>query len=215
MPLLIALLALRFDPAERPTPTRAIGLLVGFAGVIVLVGLDAAGSRRELIGTGAILLAAVGYAIGPMVLKLRLGGIDARAAMGASLGIASLLLAPAALADLPRRAPTAGAWASVVVLGLLCTALAFVVFVALIREAGTSRSAVITYVNPVVAVGLGVALLGEQPGAGAVAGLLLILAGIVAVDRRADAPARLGDAQPAGRPSANACSFAASRSGRP
>jgi drug/metabolite transporter (DMT)-like permease len=177
VPLLVALLALRFDHSETPTPTRAVGLLVGFAGVIALVGLDGAGSRRELIGTGAILLAAIGYAIGPMVLKLRLAALDPRAAMGASLGIASLLLAPAALADLPHRAPNAGAWASVVLLGLLCTALAFVVFAVLIREAGTSRAAVITYVNPVIAVGLGVALLGEQPGAGAVAGLLLILAG--------------------------------------
>ncbi|HSO98821.1 MAG TPA: DMT family transporter [Solirubrobacteraceae bacterium] len=176
VPLLVAVLALRFDRAETPTPTRAVGLLVGFAGVIALVGLDA-GSRGELIGTGAILIAALGYAIGPMLLKLRLTGLDARAAMGASLGFAAVLLAPAALADLPHRTPTAGAFASVVLLGLLCTALAFVVFAVLIREAGTSRAAVITYVNPVVAVGLGVALLGEQPGAGAVAGLLLILAG--------------------------------------
>ena len=73
--------------------------------------------------------------------------------------------------------PTAGALASVVVLGILCTAVAFVIFTVLIREAGTSRATVITYVNPVVAVALGVTLLGEQPGAGAVAGLLLILAG--------------------------------------
>jgi drug/metabolite transporter (DMT)-like permease len=177
VPLLVAVLALRFDHAETPTRTRAVGLLVGFAGVIALVGLDGAGSSRELAGTGAILIAALGYAIGPMVLKLRLTGLDARAAMGASLGMAAVLLAPAALADLPHRMPSAGAFASVALLGLLCTALAFVVFAVLIREAGTSRAAVITYVNPVVAVGLGVALLGEQPGAGAVAGLLLILAG--------------------------------------
>ncbi len=177
VPLILALLALRFDPTERPTPSRAIGLLVGFAGVIALVGLDVAGSGRELLGTGAILLAALGYAIGPMVLKLRLGGIDPRAAMGASMGLASLLLLPAALADLPRRGPTAGAWVSVVLLGLLCTALAFVLFTVLIRDAGTSRAAVITYVNPVVAVALGVTVLGEQPNAGDVAGLLLILAG--------------------------------------
>ena len=62
-------------------------------------------------------------------------------------------------------------------LGLFCTAAAFVIFTVLIREAGTSRATVITYVNPVIAVALGVTLLGERPGAGAVAGLLLILAG--------------------------------------
>ncbi len=78
---------------------------------------------------------------------------------------------------MPARTPTTGALVSVVVLGLVCTAAAFVVVAVLIREAGTSRALVITYVNPVIAVALGVSLLGEQPGAGAVAGLLLILAG--------------------------------------
>lgn len=105
------------------------------------------------------------------------GELDPRAAIGGGLGIASLLLLPGAALDTPSRVPSAGAIVSVVVLGLLCTAAAFVILMVLIREAGTSRAMVITYVNPVVAVALGVALLGEQPGAGAVAGLLLILAG--------------------------------------
>jgi drug/metabolite transporter (DMT)-like permease len=144
---------------------------------VALVGIDVAGSTSELLGTGAILIAAVGYAIGPMVIKLRLSELDPRASMGASLAVASVLLAPGAALDLPHRTPTAGAIISVVVLGLVCTAAAFVVYAVLIREAGTSRATVITYVNPVVAVALGVVLLGEQPGAGAVAGLLLILAG--------------------------------------
>jgi drug/metabolite transporter (DMT)-like permease len=145
--------------------------------VIALVGIDVAGRASELLGTGAILVAAVGYAIGPMIIKHRLADLDPRATMGASLAVASLLLAPGAALDFPHRTPSAGAVASVVVLGLICTALAFVVYTVLIREAGTGRATVITYVNPVVAVALGVALLGEQPGAGAVAGLLLILAG--------------------------------------
>jgi drug/metabolite transporter (DMT)-like permease len=177
VPLIGALLALRFDHSERPTPTRALGLLIGFGGVIALVGIDVAGSSSELLGTTAILLAAVGYAIGPMLIKNRLGGLDPRALLGGSLALASLLLAPAAALDPPRAVPSTGAIAAVIVLGLVCTAAAFVVFTILIREAGTSRATVITYVNPVVAVALGVALLGERPGAGAVAGLLLILAG--------------------------------------
>jgi drug/metabolite transporter (DMT)-like permease len=177
VPLIGALLALRFDHSERPTPLRALGLVIGFGGVIALVGIDVAGRAGELLGTGAILLAAVGYSIGPMIIKHRLAGLDPRAMIGASLAVASVLLAPAAALDLPRAVPSAGAILSVVVLGFVCTALAFVIFTVLIHEAGTSRATVITYVNPVVAVALGVALLGEQPGAGAVAGLLLILAG--------------------------------------
>jgi drug/metabolite transporter (DMT)-like permease len=177
VPLIGAVLAFRFDHTEKPTPLRALGLLIGFGGVIALVGIDVAAVPSELLGTAAILIAAVGYAIGPSVIKLRLGALDPRAAIGGGLGIASLLLAPGAALDLPSRVPTAGAIVSVGVLGLLCTAAAFVILMVLIREAGTSRAMVITYINPVVAVALGVALLGEQPGAGAVAGLLLILAG--------------------------------------
>jgi drug/metabolite transporter (DMT)-like permease len=177
VPLIAALLALRYDASERPTPLRAAGLAVGFGGVIALVGIDVAGSTRELVGTAAILVAAVGYAIGPMLIKHRMAGLDPRATIGGSLALASLVLLPFALIDLPHRVPTVGAFASVAVLGLLCTATAFVIFTVLIHEAGTSRATVITYVNPVVAVALGVALLGEQPGVGAVAGLLLILAG--------------------------------------
>ncbi|MBV9049344.1 MAG: EamA family transporter [Solirubrobacterales bacterium] len=177
VPLIGALLAFRFDHSERPTPTRALGLLIGFSGVIALVGLDVAGRADELLGTGAIVIAAIGYAIGPMVIKHRLSDLDPRATMGASLALASLVLAPVAAVDRPRTMPGAGAIGAVIVLGVVCTAAAFVIFTVLIREAGTSRATVITYVNPVVAVALGVTLLGERPGVGAVAGLLLILAG--------------------------------------
>jgi drug/metabolite transporter (DMT)-like permease len=177
VPLIGALLALRFDRSERPTGARLIGLLIGFGGVIVLVGVDVAGSGSALLGTAAVLLAALGYAIGPMLIKHRLHGIDPRAMMGASLAIASVVLAPPAIIDAPNHTPTTGAIASVFVLGLLCTATALVLLAVLVREAGTSRAMVITYINPVIAVALGVALLNERPGAGAVAGLLLILAG--------------------------------------
>jgi drug/metabolite transporter (DMT)-like permease len=177
VPLIGAVLALRFDHSERPTPVRALGLAIGFSGVIALVGVNVAGSSSQLLGTLAILVAAVGYAIGPMLVKHRLGGLDPRALMGASLSLAALILAPFAAVDTPARMPSGGAWAAVATLGLLCTAFAFVVFTVLIREAGTSRATVITYVNPVVALALGVALESERPGAGAIVGLVLILAG--------------------------------------
>ena len=177
VPLIGALLALRFDYSERPTPIRAFGLVIGFGGVVALVGLNLAGHRGELLGIAAIIVTATGYAIGPMLIKHRLSGLDPRATMGASLALASLILAPWAALDLPSHAPSAGGTGAVVVLGLLCTAAGFVVYAILIGEAGTSRATVVTFVNPIVAVSLGVLLLGEHPGAGAVAGLLLILAG--------------------------------------
>ena len=177
VPLIIAVLAVRFDHAERPNRLRLTGLLIGFSGVVVLVGIDVAGQPDELLGTAAILVAAVGYAIGPLILKHRLLDLDQVATMGASLGLATVVLTPLAILTAPSATPSGDALVSVAVLGLFCTALAFVVFSALIREAGPSRALVITYVNPVVAVALGVAVLGERPGPGAVAGLLLILAG--------------------------------------
>jgi drug/metabolite transporter (DMT)-like permease len=177
VPLIGALLALRFDHSEKPTRVRFAGLLIGFAGVIVLVGVDVAGSASALLGTGAVLLGALGYSIGPMLIKHRLQGVDARAMMGASLAISAAILTPAAILDAPSHTPTAGAIASVVVLGIVCTAAGLVFLAILVREAGTSRAMVITYINPVIAVALGVALLNERPGAGAIAGLLLILAG--------------------------------------
>jgi drug/metabolite transporter (DMT)-like permease len=177
VPLLVAVIAIRFDAAERATGIRLVGLLVGLAGVVALVGIDVAGKTSELVGTGLVVVAAAGYAVGPLVLKRKLADLDARAAMGASLLIAAAVLAVPAALTVPATAPSADALLSLVVLGLVCTALAFVIFSTLIREVGPGRALVITYVNPIVAVALGVAILGERPGAGAVAGLLLILAG--------------------------------------
>jgi drug/metabolite transporter (DMT)-like permease len=97
--------------------------------------------------------------------------------MGAALAVAALFLAPLAALDPPDAVPSGSAVVSLFVLGLFCTAAAFVLFGALVVEVGPGRATVITYVAPVVAVALGVTVLGERPGAGAVAGLLLILAG--------------------------------------
>jgi drug/metabolite transporter (DMT)-like permease len=176
-PLLIALLSLRFEPSERVTGPRLAGLLVGLAGVAFLVGVDVSGNGGELLGVGAVLISACGYATGPLILKRKLADLDPTAMMGACLVIAALLLTPLAAIALPGTAPSAGAFASVVVLGLLCTALALVLMAILIGDAGPSRASVITYVNPAIALALGVVFLAEEPGAGALVGLALILVG--------------------------------------
>lgn len=176
-PLLIALLSLRFEPSERVTGRRLIGLLAGLAGVAALVGVDVSGQRGELLGVGAVLIAACGYATGPLILRRRLSGLDPTATMGACLAIAAVVLTPFAALDLPATAPSGGAFASVVVLGLLCTALALVLMAILIDAAGPARASIITYINPVIALALGIVFLGESPGPGSLAGLALILAG--------------------------------------
>jgi drug/metabolite transporter (DMT)-like permease len=177
VPLLIAILSLRFEPTERVSGRRLLGLLVGLAGVAALVGVDLSGDGGELLGVGAVLIAACGYATGPLILKRGLADLDPIATMGACLAIAALILTPFAALDLPSGAPTAGAFASVVVLGVLCTALALVLMAILIDSAGPARASIITYINPVIALALGIAFLGESPGAGSLVGLALILVG--------------------------------------
>jgi drug/metabolite transporter (DMT)-like permease len=177
VPLFVALLAMRFDHSERPTVTRLVGMLIGLAGVVALVGIDIGGQGDELLGALAILLVAFLYAIGPMIVKRRLSDVDPLGPVAASLGIAALLVTPFAAASLPDSMPSADTFASIAVLGLLCSALAFLLFFRLIAEIGPGRATVITYINPVVALALGVAVLDESVTAGVVVGLLLILAG--------------------------------------
>jgi drug/metabolite transporter (DMT)-like permease len=112
-----------------------------------------------------------------MILKRHLADLDQRAVMGAALVVAALLLAPGAALDPPEAMPSAAALVALVVLGLVCTAARLVVYGMLVAEAGAGRALVITYVNSVVAIALGMIFLGERPGPGALVGLGLILAG--------------------------------------
>jgi drug/metabolite transporter (DMT)-like permease len=177
VPLFVALIATRFDHSERPTATRLVGMLIGLAGVVALVGIDVGGKGDELLGALAVLCVALLYAIGPMIVKRRLSDVDPLGPVAASLGIAALLVTPFALASLPDSVPSADTFASIAVLGLLCSALAFLLFFRLIAEVGPAKATVITYINPVVALALGVAVLDESITTGVVVGLLLILAG--------------------------------------
>jgi drug/metabolite transporter (DMT)-like permease len=177
LPLVVAFFALRFDHAERPTPTRLVGMLVGLGGVVALVGIDIGGRGDALLGAAAVLTATLGYAAGPLIVKRQLAGADPLGPVTAAMGIASIMLLPFGIGDFPSEVPSGDVVAAVVVLGLVCSALAFLLFFRLIAEVGPSRATVITYVNPIVALALGVAILGESVTAGAIAGLLLILAG--------------------------------------
>jgi drug/metabolite transporter (DMT)-like permease len=177
VPLIVALIALRIDHEERAEGSRLVGLVVGFTGVVVLLGLDVAGRPGELLGGFAVLLAAVGYAIGPMMIKHRFRAIDPVGPVTASMGISALVLLPVAALSVPDSVPSGQTVMSVIVLGLACSAAGFLLFFALIHEVGPGRATVITFVNPVVAVALGIALLDEGLGPSAIAGLLLILAG--------------------------------------
>ena len=176
-PLFVALLALRFDASERVGGRRLVGLFVGLAGVAALVGVDVGGEADELLGAAALVVAAFGYAAGPMVLKRHLSDLDPRVTMGVALAVASVVLTPAAALGPPDEVPPGDALAALAVLGVVCTALGLVVYGMLVAEVGPGRALVITYINPVVALGLGIVVLDERPGVGALLGLALILVG--------------------------------------
>jgi drug/metabolite transporter (DMT)-like permease len=175
VPLVVALITLR---AERPRPLRIVGLLVGFAGVATLVGVDVGGRREELIGVACLALVAILYAIGPVVTSRRLAEIDpvATVAIASSVGVAAL--SPVILVSgLPLRVPSKEVIFALLALGVACTAVGLALYFFLVTEAGPTRASVVTYVNPAVAVIVGVALLHERVTAATLAGFALILAG--------------------------------------
>jgi len=176
MPLFVALLAVRLSPADKPTGLRLLGLVIGLGGVVALLGIDVAGRREELFGAALVLVATLGYAIAPIIVSRRLADLDPLGPVAASLTLSAVALLPAVFATPPHTIPPSALWA-IAVLGVVCTALGLVVFFRLIAEAGPSRASVITYINPLVAVLLGVVVLDEHLGPTSVAGLVLILGG--------------------------------------
>jgi drug/metabolite transporter (DMT)-like permease len=177
MPLLVALLALRFAPQDRVTPTRLVGLVVGLAGVVTLMGVDASGRPRELVGAACILGATLCYAASPIVVKRHLGDLHPMGSVGVALGISAIALTPFGVLGRPATMPSPATLVALAVLGVLCTALALVVYFFLVTQAGPGRASITTYVNPAVAVLLGVIVLGEPVTLLMVAELLLIAAG--------------------------------------
>jgi drug/metabolite transporter (DMT)-like permease len=175
---------------ERLGGAQLLGLVVGLAGVVALVGLDLAGGA-DARAVVELLLTAVGYAVGPVIISRYLGAVPALGVNALALTTAALITLPFALPRLPQQVPSVEAVASILVLGLVCTAVAFLGFFALIREIGPARATVITYVNPAVALALGVTLLDEPLTRGILVGFPLVLAGSVLATWQRPAPVRI------------------------
>jgi drug/metabolite transporter (DMT)-like permease len=195
VPLIAVILAALTGHVDRFDRRGVIGLLIGLGGVMVLLGFDV--GTGDLGAVGMVGLVAVGYAIGPLVASRYLGHLPSLGLATVSLVAVAFVYAPVALWQRPNRIPPGTVVASVVLLGLVCTALAFVAFFELIKEIGSTRSTIITYLNPAVAVILGVVLLGERFTLGTAIGFVLILAGCwLSTAARGPAPARADIAGP-------------------
>jgi drug/metabolite transporter (DMT)-like permease len=177
VPLLIALLGPLFGVRERFDVRRIAGLLMGFLGVVVLLGFDAPRSGVEWIGVACMLLAALAYALAPLVIQRFLHGAEGLGSSAVSLAIAALVLCPVGLRMLPSSLPSARAIACLIALGAVCTATGMLFYFFLIKEAGAARAGVVKYVSPVVAALLGAVVLGEAFPLSSVVGMILILSG--------------------------------------
>ncbi|WP_433614761.1 DMT family transporter [Dactylosporangium sp. CA-139114] len=184
VPLVAAVLARLTDRAARLTASRAGGLLVGLAGVAVLLGFHAGGGGAvPLLELGGVVVC---YAAGPLIIERWLSDVPRYGVAAASLVVGALLFAPVSVPRLPAlaRAVTPGPALAALVLAVICTALAFVLFFALIAEVGGVRATVITFVNPAVAVLLGALVLGEPVTWLTGVAFALILAGSILATRR-------------------------------
>jgi drug/metabolite transporter (DMT)-like permease len=176
-PLWTAVLAIWVDHEERSQGLRLVGVLIGFAGVGLLLGVDLGGGGAELLGGLAVVAAALGYAVGGLLVKHRLTGMAPVGMSGLVMTASAILLLPVAVATPPDSFPSLGPIAAVTVLGVLGTGIAFVIFYWLISTVGPARSFIVTYIAPGFAIVYGSVFLSEGITVATIGGLALILAG--------------------------------------
>src|SRR5262245_23476161 len=194
--LFIALLAPFILPSERIDRRQAAGMLLGLAGVALVVGVESVHTLDEFLGALAMIGAAFFYGLSSLVVKGRYGQLAAVQTSWISVTIAGLLILPVGIATTPGHTPTLGSTVALVVLGVLGTALAFVIYYELINGVGAARAALVSYLAPGVALFYGAVFRDEAITAAAVAGLVLILGGVAIASR----PKRVKTPAPAPAP---------------
>jgi drug/metabolite transporter (DMT)-like permease len=187
VPIISVVTARLTGGTERLSPRRWAGLVIGLAGVALLAAPDLGGGNG--LAVAEVLLVALGYATAPLIAARKLADVPALPMTAACLSLGALVWLPAAVLAWPHRVPSGRALGALAALGVICTACAFLVFLALIREAGTSRAMVFTYINPAVAVAAGVAFLSEPFTVTIAASFALILAGSLLATWTARGPA--------------------------
>jgi drug/metabolite transporter (DMT)-like permease len=182
VPLVGVVIATSLGNREHLGMASLSGLLLGVLGVAAIVGFDLRTSDwLALVAMGVVVVA---YAVGPVIVTRYLGELPSMGVIAVALAACAIVYAPVAAAQWPRSVPHVGTIVSVAVLAVVCTALAFVLFFALIAQIGPVRATVITYINPAVAAVLGVAVLHESFTMGMAVGLVLVIAGSVLATRR-------------------------------
>jgi drug/metabolite transporter (DMT)-like permease len=183
VPLVGAAIALVTGGADRFGTVGLVGMVIGIVGVAFIVGADfSATDTTALLQVGVVV---VGYALGPAILARRLGGLPTVGIMAISLTLVAVVFLPIAATQWPTVTPSANVLVAVVVLATVCTAIAFLLFGALIDSVGPVRATVITYINPAVAAVLGVFVLQESFTPPMAVGFALVIVGSILATRPA------------------------------
>ena len=165
-------------------PKRIFGLVVGFLGIIALVGIESITGTSNPKAIAMVILAAIMYAYAVLMITTNLPGVDGIAINGVAMGLTCLFYTPIAIATWPSNPVSADAIAALVVLGVFSTAIAFMLFFIVIVEIGVARGSLTTYVNTAVAVVLGILILDEPITLGIIVGLPMVLLGSFLASRR-------------------------------
>ena len=181
--LFVALLAPFIDPSERIDRRQGVGMVIGLAGVALVVGVESIHSLWQFLGAMAMVAAAVSYALSGFVVKGRYKRLTSMQTSLVSLSVAAIVTLPPAAATVPAETPGLRAVAALVVLGAVGTALAFVIFYKLIAEVGAGRASLVSYLAPGVALFYGAVFLDEPITVAAIGGLALILGGVALASR--------------------------------
>jgi drug/metabolite transporter (DMT)-like permease len=182
--LFVALFAPFIDPSERIGRRQALGLLVGLAGVALVVGVESISSLDQFLGAMAMVGAAACYALAGFVVKMRYGPLTSMQTSFVALSVTALVTLPLAIATAPSETPGLGAVSALLALGAVGTAFAFAIFYKLIAEVGAGRASLVSYLAPGVALFYGAVFRNEPITVAAVGGLVLILGGVALASRR-------------------------------
>lgn len=161
-------------------PKTLMGLVIGFVGVVLLVGIDSLAGHISPVHVLMVIVAAIGYAVAPAIAAQKLSNVETVGVISLSLAMVAVVYAVPALIALPAEiaaGPAIESWIALGVLGVICSAVAFVIFFSLIREIGSARATLITYLNTAVALVLGILFLNEPLTLGIVIGFPLVLVG--------------------------------------
>jgi drug/metabolite transporter (DMT)-like permease len=184
VPIWAAILASFFGDKTVWHAGRLFGLIVGFIGVVAVVGIESLSGRQDIVAIGMVILAAMGYAYAINMITRRIPEVPGLGLNTWAMILTALVFLPFAIGSWPTQRPSVEAIGSVVILGVFCTAIAFVIFFKLIAEVGPPRASLVTYLNTAVAVVLGVIILDEPFTLGIAIGLPLVLVGSYFASRK-------------------------------